>query len=114
MLRIICLPLYLQQPTADECSILIAQDPEDIYSDIPQSAEDLRRILAKVNLWAWLPNLLCPPPAQDGTPTTDSGTENNKINHDCCREVVETALATQPRVEVSLVPPADEENITIR
>lgn len=100
--------------TPDECYLLLAQNPKSIYSYVPESVEILRSILSRVNLRAWLQNLVCSPPEKDGTPTTDNGSGRKKIDGDVCRDVVEAALATQPHVQASLVPQDGNEKITIR
>lgn len=78
---------------------MFVQNPSSIYTDLPESAEALRLTLAKVNLRAWLPSLLCPIPLVKGEGAT---THSEMIDRARCREVVEASLATQPHAEITL------------
>lgn len=84
--------------------LFLVQNPASIYNDLPKSAEDLRRTLAKVSLRAWLPSLLCPPPTpeKDEVTATADRAREAKADHNKCRETVEAALVAQPHVEVKL------------
>lgn len=87
--------------------LISLKNPGSIYTDLPESGQELRLTLAKVNLRAWLPGVLCPPPLpvkEESAATTASSERKYTVSHKRCRDVVETALVAQPDVQVEVKP----------
>lgn len=57
---------------------------------VPETAAELRRILQRVNLRSWLPDVLCPQPPPE---TSD---DHDASYHFFCHEVVDEALMASP------------------